>query len=362
MTIGVDRYPLVTIIMPVRNEASFVGRSLGAVLCQDYPVDRIEIVIVDGDSEDGTKQVIQRTVSERGNHYPLGKAHRHGATHVMVLDNPSRSAPAAMNIGLRHARGDIIIRVDGHCEIPPDYVRRCVKALEATGADCVGGALLTIGETEVARSIAAAQSSIFGVGGAAFRTGHGGPRYVDTVAFGAYRRQVFERIGGFDEELIRNQDDEFNLRLTQAGGRIWLDPSIRSVYYSRSSLGRLWRQYFQYGLYKVRVIQKRGAVPALRSLAPPLFVFGMLCSMLLAIASNQSAWVLATGGSYAVANLSASFRVATRRGWKNLLILPVVFATIHLSYGLGFWSGLWRFVVLSWLSRRTATACKGKHR
>ncbi|MBC7225266.1 MAG: hypothetical protein H5T59_13510 [Anaerolineae bacterium] len=176
----------------------------------------------------------------------------------------------------------------------------------------------------------------------AYRVGRSTPGFVDTVPFGAFRREVFDRIGGFDEELVRNQDDEFNFRLAQAEGRIWLDPSIRSVYYSRASLAGLWRQYFQYGLYKVRVMQKRRGIPSWRHLVPPAFVLGLFGSGLLALATRQPRWALAVAGPYAVANLGASLWTA-RRDVRALPLLPLAFATLHLAYGLGFLWGLWRW-------------------
>ncbi|NTU79988.1 MAG: glycosyltransferase family 2 protein [Chloroflexales bacterium] len=323
--------PIISVIIPCRNEASFIARSLGTVLSQDYPADRMEVLVVDGMSDDATREVIARTVAA----YP-------GAAPVTVLDNPGQIAPTGMNIALAHACGEVIIRVDGHCEIAADYLRCCVVALEATGADCSGGPMVTVGDTQVARTIALAQSARFGVGGVAFRTGHTRPSYVDTVAFGAYRREVFERIGGFDEELVRNQDDELNFRLTQAGGKIWLDPSIRSTYYSRASIRKLWRQYYEYGLYKVLVIKKRGAVASWRHLVPALFVLSLCASLLLALFTRRPRLGLLVAGPYAAANLGAS--VWTARGeWQSLPLLPGAFLTLHFAYGLGFLAGLWRW-------------------
>jgi succinoglycan biosynthesis protein ExoA len=324
--------------MPIRNEARYIQCSLGAVLTQDYPLDRLEVLIVDGKSTDGTRDIV--TNLEIRN--PKRRPEPVEGSAIRILDNPARIVPTALNIGLEHAHGDVIIRVDGHCEIATDYVRRCVEVLGETDADCVGGPTVTVGETWVARAIALAQSSFFGVGGVAFRTGRIHPGYVDTLAFGAYRREVFEHIGGFDEELVRNQDDEFNFRLIQAGGKIWLDPSIRSVYYSRASLWGLWRQYFQYGLYKVRVIQKRGAVPSWRHLVPATFVVALLGSLLLTLMTRQSLWGLGVAGPYVLANLLASLWTS-RRDWRTLPILALTFATIHLAYGLGFLWGLWRW-------------------
>jgi glycosyltransferase involved in cell wall biosynthesis len=326
-------YPLVTVIMPIRDEARYIARSLGAVLAQDYPADKIEVLVVDGMSRDDTRAIVGQASA--------------GAPQIAVtiLDNPAGTAPAALNIGLRHAHGAVIVRVDGHCEIAPDYLRRCVEVLDATHADCVGGPMVTIGETPIARAIARAQSSKFGVGGVAFRTGREQPGYVDTLAFGAYRREVFDRIGCFDEELVRNQDDELNFRLNQAGGKIWLDPAIHSTYYSRASLVKLWRQYYEYGFYKVRVIQKRGGVASWRHLVPGAFVLSLLLSLLLAVLTRRPRWALSVVGPYALANGAASLATA-RKAPRQLSLLPPIFATLHVAYGLGF---LWGCV--RWHSR-----------
>lgn len=331
-----DTLPAVTVIMPIRNEADYIARSLGAVLAQDYPPERLEVLVIDGMSSDATRAIVERTVG------------RHRATTgscaipVAVLDNPARIVPTALNIGLQHARGEVVVRVDGHCEIASDYIRRCVSVLRQTGADCAGGPMVTVGETPRARMIAMAQSSPFGVGGVAFRTGRDRPGLVDTVAFGAYRRHVFGRIGGFDEELVRNQDDEFNFRLVQAGGKIWLDPAIRSVYYSRSSFGKLWRQYFEYGFYKVRVIQKRGGVPAWRHLVPGAFVAGLLMSLLLALCARKPRWALSVAGPYILANGLASAWTA-REDRRASPLVGLAFVTMHLAYGAGFLWGVGRW-------------------
>jgi succinoglycan biosynthesis protein ExoA len=326
----IGELPPVTVIMPIRNEARYIARSLGAVLAQDYPADQIEVLIVDGMSEDRTRAIVEQ-------------AARQSKVKVLILDNPSRIVPPALNIALHHSHGEIIIRVDGHCEIAPDYIHRCVAALHATGADCVGGPMVTVGETTVARAIALAQSSAFGVGGVAFRTVRNKPGFVDTLAFGAYRRKVFEQIGGFDEELVRNQDDEFNFRLTQAGGQIWLDLSIHSVYYSRASLTKLWQQYFEYGFYRVRVIQKRRAVASWRHLVPGLFVLCLAASLLLALVTRKLHWALSVATPYALANGLASV-VHARDRLLMLPFLPLTFCVLHLAYGLGFIKGLmyWR--------------------
>ena len=318
----------VTVIMPVRNEGSFIRQSLTAVLEQDYPKEKMEILVVDGMSEDETRKIVRELMNRSQN--------------VYLIDNPEWIVPTAMNRAIWFAHGEIIIRVDGHCVIPPDYVAKCVEWLQSKDIDCVGGVLETLGVSKVAEAIALAQSSPFGVGGVAFRTNPVTARYVDTVAFGAYKREVFNKIGLFDEELVRNQDDEFNFRLIQAGGKIWLDPSLKVKYYSRSSFRKLWKQYFEYGFYKVRVIQKRRGVPAWRHLVPPIFVLAVLLSLFVGLLL-KSPWVASSVlGPYLGVNLIASVHAA-RHHWSVLPLLPIAFATLHFSYGLGFLLGTLRY-------------------
>ncbi|HLA24159.1 MAG TPA: glycosyltransferase family 2 protein [bacterium] len=338
-----------SVIMPVRNEVRHIQASLDAVLTQDYPAGRMEVLVVDGMSEDETREIVRRTVE-----------HRHpGAPPVALLDNPSRIVPAGLNIGLRRARGEVIIRVDGHCEIARDYIRQCVRSLARTDADCVGGPIETVGETPVAQAIAAAMSSPFGVGNAAFRTTRDRERPVDTVAFGAYRRAVFERIGPFDEEFVRTQDAEFNYRLIRAGGRILLIPVIRSMYYSRATLRSLWRQYLEYGFWKARLVQKRG-IPSWRQLVPPALVLTVGAGLALAVLRGQPAW-LVPGWAYVGANLLASASTASRRGWRFLPWLPAAFAAIHFAFGMGFWKGLWTFGVVKRLRwERSSSSLVGR--
>ncbi len=320
--------PLVTIILPIRNEAHYIARCLHGVLTQTYPRDKIEVSAVDGMSDDGTREIVAAFARED--------------PRLQLMDNPERITPAALNRGLRQAHGEVVIRVDGHAVIAPDYVRRCVDVLSQVDADCVGGSIRTVGETWMSRVIALAQSSPFGVGNAAFRYANRA-QYVDTLAFGAYRRRVFERIGLFDEELVRNQDDEFNLRLTQANGKIWLDPAIRSDYFSRATLGTLWKQYFAYGFWKVRVIQKRGRLASWRHLAPAAFVSVLLGSLLLALILRLPAIGLVVLLPYLLAAATASLWLGARRGWGYVSVLPLAFGALHFAYGLGFLTGLLRF-------------------
>ncbi len=322
--------PFVSVVMPVRNEAAFVTNSLNAVLSQDYPSTRMEVIVADGMSDDRTPQIVQSYQAQ------------HGA--VKLINNPGKIVPTGLNLAIAQAEGEIIVRVDGHCEIASDYIRRCVDHLLSDEVDAVGGPLETIGQTPLASVIATAMSSSFGVGGSAFRTRRNETMLTDTVAFPAYRRSLIERAGAFDEELVRNQDDEYNYRLGKMGAKILLASDVHCRYYSRSSLSSLWRQYFQYGYWKVRVMQKHPGEMRLRQFVPPLFVTVLILSLLMMpfVESGGVIFVL-VAGSYLVANLGASLLTAGRTTAKSAVLLPVVFATLHLSYGLGFLFGLAKF-------------------
>lgn len=321
--------PLVTIIMPVRQEAAFIRRSLGAVLAQDYPSDKLEILVADGRSTDGTREIVEGLVA------------RH--PHLRLIDNPGLIVPTGLNAALHQARGEIIMRVDGHTELAPSYVRECVAALRRSGADNVGGPVTAAGEGAFGEAVALATSTPFGVGNARH---HYADReeWVDTVFMGAWSRSIFARIGLFDEEASRNEDDEFNYRLREHGGRIWLSPRIRSLYFPRSTAGALWRQYFQYGCWKVWVMQKHPRQMRPRQFVPAAFVVATASGVLLAPfwGWGQALLALLTG-SYALGNLAASIATARHHGWRHLWRLPLIFAILHMSYGCGFLMGVIKF-------------------
>jgi succinoglycan biosynthesis protein ExoA len=322
--------PVITIIMPVRNEAAYIQRSLGSVLAQDYPVDLIQVIVVDGMSSDETRRILGEYIA----HHP----------NIEIVDNPARIVPAGMNAALSVARGTIIIRVDGHCEIAPDYVSRCVYHLQEDGVDGVGGSIDTIGENPLSRVIAAAMSSPFGVGDSAFRTRNSHTMDVDTIPFPAYTRRIINLAGPYDEELVRNQDDEYNYRIRALGGKLLLSGDIHSRYYSRSNLASLWRQYFQYGYWKVRVFQKHTRQMQLRQFVPFLFLGTLLTLILFSILHPALLFVgIGLLSLYLATNLCASVWTAARCGWRFLPLLPLVFAILHISYGLGFLTGLVRF-------------------
>ena len=326
-----NKTPFVSVLMPVRNEALFIERSLGAALAQDYPLDRMEVIIADGLSTDGTREIIARVQNE------------HLTVFVKVVDNPRQIVSTGMNAAFAHARGEVIIRIDGHTVVDGNYVSECVNALHKSGAENAGGAMHAIAENIFGSAVSAATSSRFGVGGARF---HYSDReeWVDTVYLGAWPRDVFRRIGVFDEEMVHNQDDELNYRLRGAGGRIFLCPRIKSCYYNRATVRLLWKQYLQYGHWKVRVMQKHPRQMQPRQFVPALFVFALVLLLITAPFLLVSKLVLAvTLLAYAVFSFAASISAARKTDWRLLPLLPMAFTVIHFAYGSGFLLGLARF-------------------
>ena len=324
----------VSVIIPCRNEEKYIKNCIESVINQIYPKEKLEILIIDGMSNDKTRDII--------------KKYEEKYSFIKLLDNPKKIVPTAMNIGIKNAKGDIIIRMDAHAEYPDDYISKIVYWLEKSGADNVGGIWITRpgSNTLIAKSIALALSSPFGVGNALFRIGVKEPREVDTVPFGAYRKEVFDKIGLFDEEFIRNQDDELNLRLLRNGGKILLIPDIVSYYYARDSLSKLWRMYFQYGYWKVRVIQKHKIPASLRHLVPISFILSIVGSMIVGLFYEIGFYLLGVIIIlYVLTSFIFSFKDAIKQGLRYLPVLPLVFSTIHFAYGFGFLKGIWDFII-----------------
>jgi glycosyltransferase involved in cell wall biosynthesis len=324
--------PRVSIVVPCRNERRYIADCLDSIRLNDYAADSVEVLVVDGASDDGTRDVL-REYAER---WPS----------VQWLDNPTGTTPKALNIGIRAARGDIVMRMDAHCNYPRDYISALVRWLDQSGADNVGGVCRTLpgSNSPTARAIAVALSHPFGVGNSHFRIGTTTPRWVDTVPFGCYRRRVFERIGLFDEELVRNQDDEFNQRLLKNGGRILLVPDVTVDYYARDSIAKVARMYYQYGYFKPLVAKKLGRIGTLRQVIPAAFVLSLIVSILLgiwlALARLLFAGIL---GVYVMAVLIASMSMIPRTGLRTATLLALIFPVVHLSYAWGSIHGMVRF-------------------
>jgi len=325
--------PHISVIVPVRNESRYIAPCLKSLLANDYPVEEVEILVIDGLSDDGTRKLAE-SFQDQG---PL----------LRVIDNPDRIVPAALNRGLREAHGEIIIRVDGHAEVAPDFIRKNVETLQAVPeAGCVGGRIESRGTSLMGQVIPLAQGSLFGGGGGIwFRSRKAG--FVDTVPYGAYRSVVFEKVGFFDETLVRDQDEEFNYRLREAGYKIYLNPEIRSIYHARESLLKFAKQYFQYGFWKVKVFRKRTKMMQARQFVPPFFVAALF--FLAAASTMWDSARLALGClvvTYLLFSLLASLAIGKRKGWRFVLTLPLAFGVMHLGYGLGFWSGVFYFTLI----------------
>ena len=317
--------PAVSVVIPCRNERQHIDRCVESLLSQEPPPGGFELVIADGMSTDGTRDLLTRFARD---------------ARVRVIDNAGQIVSTGLNAAIAASRGDVIIRADVHTEYASDYVRQCVHVLETTGADNVGGPWVAVPQGYVGRAIAAAFHSRFGSGGAKAHDPHyEGP--VDTVYLGCWRRAHLERLGGFDEELVRNQDDELNLRIVRAGGTVWQSPRIRSWYHPRNSVSRLFQQYLQYGYWKVRVIRKHGTPASWRHVVPAAFVG--TAALLLALAPVSSMARIAAVmwiGAYLAATGVASVVESARSGWSLLPIFPLVFSGFHIGYGLGFLLGI----------------------
>ncbi len=325
----------ITVIVPCRNEIKHVHSFLDSVLRQELSSCEWEIIVADGMSDDGTRAVLEQ--------------YRRNHPRMRVMDNPEKIVSTGLNAAIRAARGQIIIRMDVHAEYAVDYLRQCVEALERSGADNVGGSPRVKAADYRSRLFGAAHHSPFAVGGSrAHDVRYEG--YVDTVCFGCWRKATLERIGLFDESLVRNQDDELNLRLTRSGGKIWQSHLIVSWYQPRKDVVRLFQQYFQYGFWKVAVIRKHRIPASWRHLVPGSFVAANLALLLALLAGTlggipglartaSTAWA-SLAAIYAAACLGAAGVSARSHGWPIFPALPPVFAIYHLSYGLGFVLGL----------------------
>ncbi|WP_447603635.1 glycosyltransferase family 2 protein [Nitrospira sp. Nam80] len=327
-----DNHVELSVIVPCRNEENSIEDCVRSILKQEFLSGEIELIVADGQSTDRTRDIVERIARDD--------------SRIRVIDNPGCIVSSGLNAAIAVARGRIILRMDAHTIYAKDYVHHCLGVLRETGADNVGGPALTSAQGYIQTAIAAAYHSPFAVGGAKFHDPcYEG--YVDTVPYGCWPRHIFSWIGLFDEELVRNQDDEFNLRLVRCGGRIWQSPRIKSWYRTRGSLIDLFRQYRQYGYWKVRVIQKHNLPASIRHVIPAGFLQSL---MLLSMASLW--WSPALWGGiglcalYAACNVAASMFVAGHNNWRLFPILPLVFATYHFSYGLGFLRGIWDFVIV----------------
>jgi succinoglycan biosynthesis protein ExoA len=328
-----EHWPPVSIVMTVVNEERHLRHAVDKLLHQDYPGE-LDIVISVGPSKDRTRQVAQSLADANG--------------HVHVVDNPSGLTPSGLNAAIADTDSEIVVRIDGHAMVPPDYVRTGVLTLRSSGADNVGGVMAAEGTTDFERAVARAMTSIFGVGGAAFHVG-GEPGPALTVYLGCFRREALERVGGYDETMVRAQDWEMNLRIRQTGGTVWFTPDMRVTYRPRPNLRALARQYHDYGRWRREVSRRHPDTLSLRYLAAPMAVAGVGAGLAIACvgAIARQPWIVGVGLAaplgYAAVNVAASAqsaiaspRLTAREGSR----LPLVYATMHGAWGLGFLRGL----------------------
>lgn len=331
--------PLVSIIVPCYNEQATIHLLLEAICAQTIPIQDVEVVIADGGSTDRTREVVAAFQNQ------------HPDLTVRLIDNPRRIIPAALNCALAAAQGEYIIRLDAHSVPAPDYVERCLENLRAGRAENVGGVweIRPRGSGRMQKAIAIAAAHPLGVGDARYRY-TSQPGYVDTVPFGAFHREVFERFGMFDESLLSNEDYEFNARLRQSGGRVWLDPRVRSTYFARSSLSDLARQYFRYGYWKWRMLRRYPKTLRWRQGLPPRFVLCVAVLLVSAFFWSPARWLLlGVLALYGLALMAGALPAAIRRRDPLLILaVPLAIVTMHFSWGIGF---LWSLV--AWLTSKT---------
>ena len=320
----------VSIICPVYNEEKFIDRCVKSIIAQDYPVDSLEVLFIDGRSTDRTRELIEKYTKD----YP----------YIHLLDNPQQVVPYALNKGVEESTGEVVMRIDGHCAYPTNYVSELVRYLYELDADNVGGVWNTqpANDSAICQAIALASSHPFGVGGSMHKIGASEIMETDTVPFGCYKREVFEKTGLFDTDLVRNQDDEFNGRLLNKGGKIFLIPQVIINYTARDSIRKMRHMYYQYGLYKPLVNKKLGAPATIRQFFPLLFLIGLVAGGLLSIFYFWIRYAyLSVLALYLVIGLVVGSMGAIRTHKPVIaLLMPYVFFNVHISYGYGYLCGV----------------------
>ncbi|NIP26884.1 MAG: glycosyltransferase [Phycisphaerae bacterium] len=319
--------PMVSVIAPCRNEVLFIEKAIRTILENDYPTELIELLVIDGMSTDGTREIVGRMAEHD--------------ERIRLLDNPKKIVPSAMNIGIKASQGEYILRIDCHSTFASNYISKCIELSRRTCADNVGGYIITLpgADTRIAKAIMAATSSKFGVGNSTFRLS-GPEQEAETVPFGTFRRNLFDKIGLYDERLVRNQDIELNSRIRKAGGRIVISPDIRVNYYNRATYSGLWRQSFNNGLWNPYTIWLTGGGLALRHFIPMFFVIGLFTLSLCAVFQPPVKWVLL--GYILVYLCSAGFFSIKHTRRNKILSILVLWSYIvlHISYGFGSLCGL----------------------
>jgi len=348
-----NELPIVSIIVACRNEEKYIAQCLDSIVRNGYPTGKLDVMVVDGMSNDASRTIVKR--------------YERQYLFIRLLDNPKNITPVAFNIGIRNARGRIIMIMSSHAAYGEGYISNCVKYLDQYGADNVGGVMKTIPRSNsfMGKAIVLAISHRFGVGNAYARTGSKEPRWLDAIAFGAYRSEVFDRVGLYNEELVRSQDMDFNIRLRRAGGKILLHPEIEIYYYARADLKSFWRHNFTNGIWAVYPLKFVKHIPvSWRHLVPLAFVSSLIGSAALSAFAQIFLWVsLSILASYIMTSVYHSVKImAEEKDFRYLLAMPVIFAALHIGYGLGsLWGGLKLLVsVRFWKNRLSSLAVAWK--
>jgi len=318
----------VSFVMPVRNEEEYIRASLQSLVDQSYPSDECEIIVVDGRSSDRTREIIEE-IRDRN-------------PRVRSLDNPAGIVPTAMNSGIRAARGEVIIRADGHNVYPRDYATNCVRYLEETGADNVGGPWVTVAADESlsARLVATALTSSFGVGNSKFRTSRE-EGFVDTVPFGAFRKEIFDYVGMYNEKLVRNQDNELNARIRKAGGRIYLTPALTTHYHPVRNLLGLLKYAFKTSKWHIFTLRENRESMGLRHMAPAMFLILLLLLLPVSLVSATAlVFLIGILCAYILTGFYFSLSAKTEGNWDVALVQPFATFCFHIAYGAGTLVGL----------------------
>ncbi len=321
----------VSVIVPCYNERATIPKLLEAIYAQTYPKSELEVVIADGCSTDDTRQVIEVFKSQ------------HPDLQIRVIDNIKRVIPSGLNRAIEAAQGEYIVRMDAHSMPNREYIEKCISGLEAGVGNNVGGIWIIApgADTWMAQSIAVAAGHPLGAGDARYRIG-GSAQEVDTVPFGAFKKQLVNAVGMFDETLLTNEDYEFNVRVRQAGGKVWLDPTISSIYYARANLGELSRQYWRYGYWKAQMLRRYPHTLRWRQLLPPVFILSIMLSAILSIVWHPGLWLLATIVIvYTISIFSIGIQMSLKhKKLLHVLGVPLALATMHWSWGSAFLWGL----------------------
>ncbi|KPJ57000.1 hypothetical protein AMJ49_03090 [Parcubacteria bacterium DG_74_2] len=330
-----NNLPFVSVIIPCRNEESFISKFLDSVISQDYPKERIEILVIDGMSEDRTREIVKGYIKK----YPF----------IKILDNLNEFTPFGLNIGVKKSKGEIIIRMDAHATYKRDYVSKCIKYLKEYNTENIGGVIKTIPSknTLTAKTVAFSLSHFFGAGTSYFRIGSKESREVDTVFGGCYKREIFEKIGLFNEKLIRSQDIEFNKRLRKTGGKILLFPEIIAYYYPQSTLFSFFRHNFLDGIWTTYPLKFGIKIFSLRHLIPLFFVLSSIFSLILSLFFKNFFFLfLFIVFNYLFLNFLFSFFISLReKDFRYFFLMPITFFLRHFGYGLGSIFGLFKILL-----------------